>query len=41
MDATVVEVRIAVGDAVSAGEIVAVLEDMTMEIPIRSDAADR
>jgi biotin carboxyl carrier protein len=36
MDATVVEIRVAVGDSVSAGDVVAVLEAMKMEMPIRS-----
>jgi acetyl-CoA/propionyl-CoA carboxylase, biotin carboxylase, biotin carboxyl carrier protein len=36
MDATVVEIRVAVGDTVAAGDVLAVLEAMKMEMPIRS-----
>jgi pyruvate carboxylase len=39
MDATVVEVRVRIGEAVAAGAVVAELEAMTMELEIRSATA--
>ncbi|WP_246631559.1 acetyl-CoA carboxylase biotin carboxyl carrier protein subunit [Pseudonocardia nigra] len=39
MDATVVAVPVAVGQPVAAGDVLAVLEAMKMEIEVRSDAA--
>ncbi|GEL22642.1 acetyl-CoA carboxylase biotin carboxylase subunit [Pseudonocardia sulfidoxydans NBRC 16205] len=39
MDATVVEVRVAVGQQVAAGDVVAVLEAMKMEMEVRAGVA--
>jgi acetyl-CoA/propionyl-CoA carboxylase biotin carboxyl carrier protein len=41
MDATVVAVPVAVGQEVAAGDVVAVLEAMKMEMEIRAGAAGR
>jgi len=36
---SVIEIRVAVGDAVAAGDEVVILESMKMEIPVVSDYA--
>jgi biotin carboxyl carrier protein len=41
MPATVIEIKVAPGDAVSRGDILIVLETMKMELPVRAPGDGR